>query len=158
MRSSISRPCRSPIDLLPTLAFGQATSAQQEANRQAVLNFYEKGLNQKDADAALKYVGDRYIQHNPNAADGPEGVRKFISFLRENVLKSARHHHPMHKRLARSLLKAILPGLAAGGLCGAAVAKGIMPPLAGVAAAVAIGIYIGFAVRHIRRSFKDEAR
>lgn len=66
----------------------QAASAQQEANRQAVLAFYEKGLNQKDADAALKYVGNRYVQHNPTAADGPEGFRKFIAFLREKFPNS----------------------------------------------------------------------
>ncbi|TWA99660.1 nuclear transport factor 2 family protein [Bradyrhizobium stylosanthis] len=65
-----------------------AGSAQEEANRSAVLAFYEKGLNQKDVDAALAYVGDRYVQHNPNAADGPEGFRKFIGFLREKFPNS----------------------------------------------------------------------
>ena len=65
-----------------------AGSAQEEANRTAVLAFYEKGLNQKDVDAALAYVGDRYVQHNPNAADGPEGFRKFIGFLREKFPNS----------------------------------------------------------------------
>jgi len=67
----------------PTASWSRDYTAQEEANRQAVLAFYEKGLNQKDADAALKHVGDRYVQHNPNAADGPEGFRKFIAFLRE---------------------------------------------------------------------------
>ncbi len=62
--------------------------AQQEANRRAVLAFYEKGLNQKDAEAALQYVGNRYVQHNPTAADGPEGFRKFIAFLREKFPNS----------------------------------------------------------------------
>lgn len=61
----------------------QASPEQEAANKAAVLAFYEKGLNQKDADAALKYVGDRYVQHNPNAADGPEGFRQFIAFLRD---------------------------------------------------------------------------
>ena len=65
-----------------------AGSAQEEANRTAVLAFYEKGLNQKDVDAALAYVGDRYVQHNPNAADGPDGFRKFIGFLREKFPNS----------------------------------------------------------------------
>ena len=65
-----------------------AGSAQEEANRTAVLAFYGKGLNQKDADAALAYVGDRYVQHNPNAADGPDGFRKFIGFLREKFPNS----------------------------------------------------------------------
>ena len=40
-----------------------ASPEQEAANKEAVLAFYEKGLNQKDADAALKYVGDRYVQH-----------------------------------------------------------------------------------------------
>ena len=65
-----------------------AASAQEEANRAAVLAFYEKGLNQKDADAALAYVGNRYVQHNPNAPDGPDGFRKFIGFLREKFPSS----------------------------------------------------------------------
>jgi predicted SnoaL-like aldol condensation-catalyzing enzyme len=65
-----------------------AASAQEEANRTVVLAFYEKGLNQKDADAALAHVGDRYVQHNPNAADGPDGFRKFIGFLREKFPNS----------------------------------------------------------------------
>ncbi|MFY2994649.1 nuclear transport factor 2 family protein [Achromobacter xylosoxidans] len=61
----------------------QASPEQEAANKAAVLAFYEKGLNQKDADAALRYLGDRYVQHNPNAADGPEGFRKFVAFLRD---------------------------------------------------------------------------
>ena len=65
-----------------------AADAQQEANRKIVLDFYEKGLNQKDADAAIAYMGNRYVQHNPNAADGPEGFRKFIAFLREKFPNS----------------------------------------------------------------------
>ncbi|GLK96565.1 polyketide cyclase [Achromobacter xylosoxidans] len=65
-----------------------ASAEQEAANKAAVLAFYEQGLNQKDAEAALKYVGDRYVQHNPNAADGPEGFRKFIGFLREKFPQS----------------------------------------------------------------------
>ena len=74
-----------------------AASAQEEANRAAVLAFYEKGLNQKDADAALAYVGDRYVQHNPNAPDGPDGFRKFIGFLREKFPNS-------HSEIKRSFV------------------------------------------------------
>ena len=73
--------------MLLALAFSgapaAAADAQQEANRKVVLDFYEKGLNQKDADAAIALMGNRYVQHNPNAADGPEGFRKFIGFLKE---------------------------------------------------------------------------
>ncbi|MET3909516.1 putative SnoaL-like aldol condensation-catalyzing enzyme [Bradyrhizobium sp. S3.3.6] len=85
--------------LVLSLANGAAMagSAQEEANRKAVLAFYEKGLNQKDVDAALTYVGDRYTQHNPNAADGPEGFRKFIGFLREKFPNS-------HSEIKRSFV------------------------------------------------------
>nr|WP_083439216.1 nuclear transport factor 2 family protein [Herbaspirillum autotrophicum] len=61
---------------------------EQARNKQVVLAFYEQGLNRKDADAALAYVGPEYIQHNPNAADGPEGFRKFVRFLRERYPQS----------------------------------------------------------------------
>ncbi|MCH1988475.1 nuclear transport factor 2 family protein [Achromobacter xylosoxidans] len=66
----------------------QASPEQEAANKAAVLAFYEKGLNQKDADAALRYLGDRYVQHNPNAADGPGGFRKFVAFLRDKYPQS----------------------------------------------------------------------
>lgn len=67
----------------------QARAAdEQERNKKTVLAFYEQGLNRKDADAALAYVGPEYIQHNPNAADGPEGFRKFVQFLRERYPQS----------------------------------------------------------------------
>jgi predicted SnoaL-like aldol condensation-catalyzing enzyme len=65
-----------------------AASPKEEANRKVVLDFYEKGLNQKDADSAIALMGDRYVQHNPNAADGPEGFRKFIGFLKEKFPNS----------------------------------------------------------------------
>ncbi|MEV4263765.1 hypothetical protein [Kribbella sp. NPDC049584] len=41
-----------------------------ERNKQAVLDFYETGLNQKDFHAAAKLIGDTYTQHNPRIADG----------------------------------------------------------------------------------------
>jgi len=62
--------------------------AQQEVNRQVVLAFYQKGLNEKDVDGALAYVGKSYVQHNPNAGDGSEGFRKFVGFLREKFPNS----------------------------------------------------------------------
>jgi predicted SnoaL-like aldol condensation-catalyzing enzyme len=78
-------------------ASAQTGTPQQEANRAAVLAFYEKGLNQKDADAALQYVGSRYVQHNPNAADGPDGFRKFVAFLKDKAPQS-------HSEIKRSFV------------------------------------------------------
>ena len=74
--------------MLLAFACGSAAAADAEANRKVVLDFYEKGLNQKDADAAIALMGNRYVQHNPGAADGPEGFRKFIGFLREKFPNS----------------------------------------------------------------------
>ena len=74
-----------------------AASAQEETKRAAVLALYEKGINPEDADAALAYVGNRYVQHNPNAPDGPDGFRKFIGFLREKFPNS-------HSEIKRSFV------------------------------------------------------
>ena len=60
-----------------------SAQSQQEANKKIVVAFYEAAINQKDFDAASKYLGSRYTQHNPNAADGPEGLKAFLGFLRE---------------------------------------------------------------------------
>lgn len=57
----------------------------QIQNKQIVLAFYETGLNQKDFNAASKYLGPYYRQHNPNAADGIDGFRSFINYLKEKV-------------------------------------------------------------------------
>ena len=57
--------------------------ADPEANKKAVLEFYDKALNQKDFDAASKYFGPRYVQHNPGAPDGIEGFKAFIAQRKE---------------------------------------------------------------------------
>ena len=69
-----------PFIASPVLA---ADAATQEANKKTVLEFYEAGLNKKDFEAAAKFFGPHYIQHNPNAADGIEGFKKFIEYRRE---------------------------------------------------------------------------
>ena len=65
-----------------------AGTPQEEANKKAVLEFYEAGINRKDFEAASKYFGSRYIQHNPNAPDGIEGFKTFIGFLKEKFPNS----------------------------------------------------------------------
>ena len=60
-----------------------ADAQQQEVNKKNVAEFYDKALNQKDFDAASRYLGPRYTQHNPVAADGAEGLKAFIQFLRD---------------------------------------------------------------------------
>jgi predicted SnoaL-like aldol condensation-catalyzing enzyme len=62
--------------------------AQLERNRRTVLDFYDKGLNQKDFEAASRHFGERYVQHNPNAADGPAGFKGFVQFLKDKFPQS----------------------------------------------------------------------
>jgi predicted SnoaL-like aldol condensation-catalyzing enzyme len=64
------------------------TSSQQDANKKIVLEFYEKALNQKDFQAASAYFGPRYVQHNPTAADGIDGFKAFLQFLRDRFPNS----------------------------------------------------------------------
>lgn len=54
---------------------------QERRNREVVLDFYEAGVNRRDFAAAFRHLGDRYIQHNPNAADGAEGFRELFTFM-----------------------------------------------------------------------------
>ena len=73
--------------LLAALACAGETP-QEQANKQNVVEFYEKAINQKDFEAASRYLGDRYTQHNPTAPDGPEGLKGFLAFLRDKFPKS----------------------------------------------------------------------
>jgi predicted SnoaL-like aldol condensation-catalyzing enzyme len=73
------------------VATGTAAAAADEReaeNKRLVTEFYEKALNDKDFEAASRYLGDKYIQHNPGAADGPEGLKGFIEFLRTRFPES----------------------------------------------------------------------
>lgn len=78
----------------PTMA---TDTAQMEANKKTVVDFYEKAINQKNFEAAAAYLGPRYIQHNPTAADGLEGLKAFIAFLRE---KFPQYHSEIKRVLA----------------------------------------------------------
>jgi predicted SnoaL-like aldol condensation-catalyzing enzyme len=70
------------IALLPPAAQAAGT-AQLEENKKVVVEFYQLAINQKNFAAAEKLIGPRYVQHNPNAADGAEGLKAFLAFLRE---------------------------------------------------------------------------
>src|SRR4051812_4845190 len=64
----------------PSPSGRRAAMADLDRNKQAVVGFYELAFNEKEPEEAVKrYVGDRYVQHNPQAPDGPEA---FIAFVR----------------------------------------------------------------------------
>jgi predicted SnoaL-like aldol condensation-catalyzing enzyme len=76
------------IVLAAALAAAPALAQQVEANKRAVVEFYNLALNEKNFEAASKYLGPRYVQHNPSAADGAEGLKAFIGFLRDKFPQS----------------------------------------------------------------------
>src|SRR5262245_31441183 len=59
-----------------------APSSSLETNKRIATEFYDAAINRKDFAAASQYLGSSYKQHNPTAADGPEGLRAFIDFLK----------------------------------------------------------------------------
>jgi limonene-1,2-epoxide hydrolase len=75
--------------LVAALVIGLAPAAfatdanQMAANKKAVEEFLDLAINQKNFEAAAKFLGPRYVQHNPNAADGQEGLKAYIAFLRQ---------------------------------------------------------------------------
>jgi predicted SnoaL-like aldol condensation-catalyzing enzyme len=52
---------------------------QLNANKQVVYNIFRELLEANQWDRADLYLTERYIQHNPNAASGREGVVKFFT-------------------------------------------------------------------------------
>jgi predicted SnoaL-like aldol condensation-catalyzing enzyme len=62
--------------------------AKQDANKKTVREFYEAAINRKDFDAAAKYLGASYKQHNPRAADGAEGLKSYLQFMKEKMPNS----------------------------------------------------------------------
>jgi len=54
-------------------------------NIRNVIAFYRVAINDKDFAAARRYLGNVYIQHNPNAADGAAGLKAFIAHLRADL-------------------------------------------------------------------------
>jgi len=62
-----------------------ANTEQEEKNKKIVVAFYKSAINDKDFEAASKYLGDKYIQHNPLAQDGPAGLKNFLEFARTGM-------------------------------------------------------------------------
>jgi predicted SnoaL-like aldol condensation-catalyzing enzyme len=57
---------------------------QLERNKAIVSDFYELALNQRNFEAASKYLGAKYKQHNPLIEDGVEGLKQYLLWIRDN--------------------------------------------------------------------------
>lgn len=58
--------------------------ATEERNKQIAIEFYNAALNEKNWEKTRSMIGNRYVQHNLNAIDGPEGLRAHIEFLKRD--------------------------------------------------------------------------
>jgi predicted SnoaL-like aldol condensation-catalyzing enzyme len=72
-------------------------STDTERKKEIVLAFYEKALNQRNADEALQYVGPTYRQHNPLIEDEYAGLRKYLAWIQQNFPKS-------HSKIVRAFV------------------------------------------------------
>ncbi|HAT1822245.1 nuclear transport factor 2 family protein [Legionella pneumophila] len=73
--------------LMSHAALGVAGSVQ-ETNKQIVTQFYQKALNEKNFDEAQNYLGSWYIQHNPMAQDGLDGLKNYLTYLKNTYPQS----------------------------------------------------------------------
>lgn len=81
--------------LLTLFSFSAFAGSVQEQNKKLVREFYEMAFNQhKPTEAAKKYIGDKYIQHNPHV---PNGAKPFYEYF-ESFFKANPDSHVEIKR------------------------------------------------------------
>lgn len=59
----------------------------EQKNLNLVLKFYNEAFGQHDISAVDRYVSPNYIQHNPQAPDGPQGLEDFLVGFNVNKKK-----------------------------------------------------------------------
>jgi predicted SnoaL-like aldol condensation-catalyzing enzyme len=77
-----------------------------ENNKRTVVEFYELAFNGKQPEQAVeKYVGSQYLQHNPQAPDGPEAFIGFVKAFPEGSVDIRRVFADGDIVVTHSLLK-----------------------------------------------------
>lgn len=71
---------------IQTVTVSHQLSAQEQTNRDVVVNFYQDVFQKHQVEAAVKrYIGEEYIQHNPYVADGAQPfLDYFVPFFQQN--------------------------------------------------------------------------
>jgi len=54
-----------------------------DQNKQNAISFYRMAFEGNPSKAAKLYIGDEYIQHNPDVANGPEGFIEYFERMQE---------------------------------------------------------------------------
>ncbi|WP_374028903.1 nuclear transport factor 2 family protein [Bdellovibrio bacteriovorus] len=86
-------------------ALSVAAQATPEENKILVRDFYEMAFNQhKPREAAKKYIGKKYIQHNPYV---PNGAPAFYEYFEDYFKKNPKSHVVIHRALADGDLVAL---------------------------------------------------
>jgi predicted SnoaL-like aldol condensation-catalyzing enzyme len=60
-------------------------TSEEETNLALVLAMFESVLNPMDSAAVDRFISPAYIQHNPLAEPGREGLKKFLDVIREQT-------------------------------------------------------------------------
>lgn len=82
-----------------------AVAASPEENKKVVTDFYELAFNQhKPTEAAKKYFGDEYIQHNPHVQNG---AAAFYNYFEGHFKKHPRSHVKIYRAIADGDLVAL---------------------------------------------------
>ena len=85
-----------------TMAAGADDKAAK--NKAIAIEFYNRALNQLDFEKAAELIGDRYVQHNPHAIDGPEGLKNHLAMLKKDFPKN---HGDIKRAIAEGDLVAL---------------------------------------------------
>ena len=56
--------------------------SELERHKQVVVDYYETAFGGDPEKAVIDHLGDRYVQHNPDAPDGAEAFIGFVTWLR----------------------------------------------------------------------------
>ena len=66
------------------LALSDTKAVRESANKKAVIDSYDLALNKRDIPAAIAYLAPNYRQHNPTVADGLDGWRAMVTYIKEH--------------------------------------------------------------------------
>lgn len=93
------------LALSMALSLSAAAETVQDLNKKVVLDFYDLAFNKhKPTEAAKKYIGAKYIQHNPHV---PNGAGAFYGYFEGHFKKNPESQAIIKRALADGDLVAI---------------------------------------------------